>query len=126
MTRHLLGTFTLLAALFVAPSVFAGGAADVDRTIDVKATDFKFTPDQLQVESGQTIKIVLHNKGNVAHSFALKRENGEDQKTDKIQPGKTDSFVFTPSETGTIEFVCKVAGHAKIGMRGTIEVVDGR
>lgn len=122
MRRYGLPALAVAVSLFASALATAGDGAEPDRVIEVEATDFEFSPDQFEVQTGQTVKIVLTNEGNVAHSFSLKHSDGESQKTEKIQPGDSDSFVFTAEKPGETEFICEVAGHAKIGMKGTIDI----
>lgn len=48
-----------------------GTMAEVDRTIEVEMTDNAFSIDDLEVRPGETIRFVLHNRGDFLHEFAI-------------------------------------------------------
>ncbi len=48
-----------------------GEASDVDRTVEIVATDNKFDVETLDVEAGETIRFVIHNKGQLLHEFNI-------------------------------------------------------
>lgn len=81
-----LRTSTAIAALLAASCAFASGshsgghhhagyvygepgvAANVARTVEVDAADsMRFTPANVLVKKGQTIRFVIKNSGNIAH-----------------------------------------------------------
>lgn len=49
----------------------ASPAAQATRTIEVTLGDMYFKPDSLQVKAGETVHIVLTNKGQLLHEFNL-------------------------------------------------------
>ena len=48
-----------------------GMLADVKRTVDVQMTDNRFSHKRISVKKGETIRFVLHNKGEVVHEFNI-------------------------------------------------------
>ena len=117
----------------------AGDAKAARRTIEVTMTDnMRFTPDRLQVEQGETVRIVLKNNGAVLHEFVL----GSKAELDKhavlmarfptmehdepymahVPPGKTGEIVWTFNRAGGFDFACLIAGHYQAGMVGKVTV----
>ena len=83
--------FVFAAAALAASATFAGGthggghdespigeagvAANVTRTIEVDAADsMRFTPSNVSVKKGETIRFVIKNSGKVPHEFSLGTE----------------------------------------------------
>jgi plastocyanin len=78
----------------------------------VTVGDNTFTPANLKVAVGDTV--TFENDGAIAHTATA--SEGADFDSGSIAPG--DTFTFTPSEAGTVSYVCTF--HP--GMQGTIEV----
>ncbi len=95
---------------------------DVDRSIELIGKEYKFEPNELEVQAGRRIEIVFRNEGTIAHDFHIKEL---DFKTEPIQPGNQTAYTFTaPESDTTIQFACKVAGHEPAGMKGKIVVKE--
>lgn len=123
-----------------------GKTADVSRKILVIAKDNKFNLGSIQVKSGQTIKFVIKNKGELVHEFTI--GSPEMQKmhqelmmkmmdegmlmVDKIakgashshpnsvvlEPGESKEIIWMFHKSAEIEFGCNVPGHYAMGMKG--------
>ena len=104
--------------------------------IHVDMTDFAFTPNQYIVPAGQEITLHVQHDGTVEHDFIIMKYgtevgghfNAEDQPNIfwqiKVQPSEAETVTFTaPSQPGTYQIVCGMAGHVEAGMVGTLEVV---
>lgn len=98
-----------------------GGTVDVDRVVHVNGTEYDFTPTNVTVEKGETVKVVFTNTGNIAHNWGV---DAFDVRTETIQGGESDSVTFTADETGTFAFYCSVAGHREQGMEGHVHSED--
>jgi len=107
------GVLTLAASL--------PAAADDIRTIELVAEEFSFTPSEVTIEPGETVRMKLVNEGRLSHNLVVKGD-GLAGRTETIQSGNTDSFKITASETGTISFICDVPGHKEAGMTGELVV----
>jgi len=113
-----------------------GEPGAVDRTIDVTAEEFRFDPEEIEVEVGETIEFVLANEGQAQHEFSLGSAHHHDDSsgghmhgpstgsTGPIEPGEEGSFVWTFTEAGETTFACYVAGHNEQGMTGTLTVSE--
>lgn len=123
----------LLAALAVAvlAATACGGTdePDVDVTdraqgdggsaLELKATDFAFDPETLEVEPGAQVEVTFVNGGSVSHTFTSE-ELGVDV---EAPAGKELAATFTaPDEDTSVEFVCRFHEDE---MRGTVTVGAG-
>lgn len=104
-------------------------AAPQQAPVEVKvlATDLKFNPGALQAKVGQPVKIVLDNKGMIEHDIAFPTVKADKPAADlKVlaKKGQVGTLEFTPTATGTFEYVCTIPGHKEAGMKGSINVTD--
>lgn len=95
------------------PSDVAEGA----RRIEVEATSFAFDPDEIRVESGEDIAIVLTSV-DILHDFTIDELDAHVA----ADGGETEEGGFTADETGEYAYYCSVAGHREAGMEGTLVV----
>jgi uncharacterized cupredoxin-like copper-binding protein len=115
-------------------SACGSGTASTDLKVDM--TDFAFTPSQYMVPAGQEITLEIQHDGTVEHDFIIMKYGtevgGHFNEEDlvniywqiKIQPGESQTVTFTaPSEPGTYQIVCGMAGHVEAGMVGQLKVV---
>ena len=117
----------------------AGNAKAVKRTIEISMADtMRFTPDRIEVKKGDTVRIVLKNKGQMLHEFVIGTKKELDEHAAlmvkfptmehsepymaHVAPGKTGAIVWTFNRTGDFDFACLIAGHYQAGMVGTIKV----
>jgi uncharacterized cupredoxin-like copper-binding protein len=133
--------------LAVAISLLAGcGSAEFSSTpaqsLTINASEFAFSPDSIDVTSGQPVEITLQNSGAVEHDFSIQEialagqpratgdthtgghSTGADQPTLHVAAaaGARGTLAFTPATPGQYEFVCTVAGHKEAGMVGVLNV----
>jgi len=115
MNRITLALGVALAALVVAAPVAAHSSAAAATTVTVTMKEFKFTLSKTRVPHGKvTFKLV--NKGKLPHDFAI-----AGKKSKLIAHGKTGALIVT-LKAGKFAYKCTVAGHAKLGMKGTLTV----
>lgn len=117
----------------------AGDPAKVSRTIEVTMADsMRFTPDEIKVKAGETIRFFVKNTGKIPHEMVvgtadeLKEHAEEMRKMPGMQhaepnmialkPGQRGSIVWQFDKPGTVDFACLVPGHMEAGMVGKIEV----
>jgi uncharacterized cupredoxin-like copper-binding protein len=117
----------------------AGDPAKVTRTIRLDMTDkMRFTPDRLNVKQGDTVKLVITNKGKMLHEMVVgtKKELQEhaemmqkfpDMEHDEpymthVKPDKTEQMVWTFNRPGAFDYACLIPGHFQAGMTGKIVV----
>lgn len=117
----------------------AGDAARATRTITLRMTDdMRFTPSQISVKRGETVRLRVENQGQVLHEVVLGTQaslaghaammrkhpgmaHGEAHMA-HVQPGRKDDLVWHFNRAGSFDFACLVAGHFEAGMRGSITV----
>jgi plastocyanin len=120
----------LTGILFAGFVLFAPGlpAAPATRIIPVKVGDYRFTPDTIRVQAGETVRLELTNTDSLTpHNFTLKAEaTGLNVDTD-ISAGKTAVVDITPLAPGSYKFYCNkklifMKSHRDRGMEGTLVV----
>jgi uncharacterized cupredoxin-like copper-binding protein len=122
------------------PWGIAGQARAVSRTIQIGMTDaMRFTPDQLEVRQGETIRFVHTNSGQVMHEFVLgtkpeldahaalmKKFPGmehEEPYMAHVAPGQRGEIIWRFNRAGEFHFACLLPGHYEAGMVGRIKVL---
>lgn len=84
----------------------------------VTGQNFSFSPNQLTVKKGDTVKITFKNVEGF-HDFMLDAFNVVSQ---KISTGQEDIVTFVADKTGTFEYYCSIGNHRAMGMKGTLTV----
>lgn len=117
----------------------AGDPTKVHRTIKlIMNDDMRFTPSRIKVKEGETVKLVVKNKGKLMHEVvigtvaslqghaAMMRKfptmEHEAPYMAHVKPGAIQEIVWTFNRPGHFDFACLVAGHFEAGMVGKIEV----
>ena len=121
-----------------------GKAADpkkAARTIRVDMADtMRFTPADITVKRGDTVRFVATNRGKVMHEMVLGtmqelREHAELMKKHPgmehdephmlhVGPGKSGEMGWRFTRAGDFFYGCLVAGHFEAGMVGRITVKE--
>src|SRR5487761_2443883 len=111
----------------------------VSRAIHVvMSDDMKFTPAQINVKRGETIRFVVRNAGRIRHemvigSMAELREHAEmmrkmpgmvhaDPNMVTLDPGESGELIWQFTQAGRFNFACLQPGHFEAGMMGTVSV----
>jgi uncharacterized cupredoxin-like copper-binding protein len=156
-TRHSLKTTLAMAAasFFIASAAMASGshagghaedtigkpgmAAKVSRTVTIDMRDaMRFSPANLAVKQGETIRFVVKNSGQVKHEMVLGtvkdlKEHAEVMKKFPemehaepnmitLAPGKTGEIIWQFTKSGKVDFACLQPGHFDAGMKGLVSV----
>lgn len=117
----------------------AGDPTKVHRTIKlVMSDDMRFTPTRIKVKEGETVKLVVKNKGKLMHEVVIgttaslqqhaammRKSPGmvhEAPYMAHVKPGGIEEIVWTFNRPGHFDFACLVPGHFEAGMVGKIEV----
>ncbi|MGH2453675.1 MAG: cupredoxin domain-containing protein [bacterium] len=150
--RLLPGIFLLLALLLLVASrtqrggIPAGVAASDHEhmhaasqdfvTVRVEMTEFAFRPATLRLPRAWPVKVVLVNRGQLAHQFetaalralavtvwneTLHVESAGVHHV-RLQPGATATLQFHPLTAGRFALACTIEGHREAGMKGVVEV----
>ena len=98
----------------------------------------RFSPANITVKAGETIKFVLNNVGKLKHEFVLgtdkelkehyqqmlkfpEMEHDEPNMV-TVAPGKTGVVIWTFTQAGKVDFACLLPGHYGAGMKGSVAV----
>lgn len=118
----------------------AGHAEDVGRTVAVEMDDrMRFVPDRIAVAEGETVRLVVRNRGRLLHELVLGTPDElakhaalmakfpamahDEPYMTHVGPGKSGEIVWHFNRAGSFEFACLIPGHYEAGMRGVITVV---
>jgi uncharacterized cupredoxin-like copper-binding protein len=116
-----------------------GDPRQVTRTIRVDMSDaFRFTPSDVVVKPGETVKFLVSNSGRQLHEMVLGtpeelKEHAElmrrfpdmehaDANMAHVKPGARGEIVWQFTQPGTYQFACLIPGHFEAGMVGKIVV----
>ena len=107
-----------LLLLAVCASVALASSASVTAT---ETDHLGFSKSRITVKHGKvTLKMANPASNHLQHSIDIKG-NGITAKGKIVNPGKTSTVTATLKH-GTYTFYCRLKGHAKDGMRGTLVV----
>lgn len=156
-TRTTISQFFAMAALATSGAAFASGthagghgdgetaigkpgvATKASRTITIEMSDnMRYTPSNIQVKQGETVRFVVKNVGQVKHELSLGTEKEllehleqmkkfPDMEHDEpgkvtLAPGKQGEIVWQFTKAGAVNFACLMPGHYEAGMKGAIKV----
>ncbi|HEX6703786.1 MAG TPA: cupredoxin family protein [Albitalea sp.] len=116
-----------------------GNPKKVTRTIKVDMADnMRFTPADITLRRGETVKFVVTNSGKLLHEMVLGtnqaiKEHAElmkkfpemehaDANMAHVKPGKAADIVWQFTKAGEFQFACLQPGHFEAGMVGKVTV----
>ena len=116
-----------------------GDPKKVTRTVKLGMADtMRFTPADVTVKRGETIRFVVHNGGTVLHEMVLGtpqelRAHAElmkkfpemehsDANMAHVKPGTDGEIVWKFTQPGEFQFACLIPGHFEAGMVGKVTV----
>ena len=116
-----------------------GDPRKVVRTIRVDMADtMRFTPAQLTIRRGQTVRFVVHNRGQLLHEMVLGTDRALQEHADlmkrfpdmehadphmaHVKPGARGDIVWQFTRPGRFRFACLQPGHFEAGMVGSVDV----
>jgi uncharacterized cupredoxin-like copper-binding protein len=117
----------------------AGVASKVNRTVTVDMADtMRYTPSDIRVKKGETIRFVVKNSGKVKHELSLgtqkellehlelmkkfpDMEHDEPSKV-TVAPGAQGEIIWQFTKAGAVNFACLMPGHYEAGMKGQVKV----
>ena len=116
-----------------------GVAAKVKRTITVDMADtMRYSPSNIEVKQGETIRFLVKNSGKVKHELSLGSQKDlqehmvlmqkfpemehEDPNQVTVAPGGQGEIIWHFTKAGTVHFACLMPGHFEGGMKGQIKV----
>jgi uncharacterized cupredoxin-like copper-binding protein len=116
-----------------------GDAKKASRTIAVGMDDsMHFTPGDIRVRQGETLKFVVGNNGKIMHEMVvgtlkelkehaelMKKHPGMEHEAPymaHVAPGKKETIVWQFTKVGEFHYACLIAGHLEAGMIAKIIV----
>ena len=116
-----------------------GDPRKVTRTIQVDMSDgFRFTPSDVVLKRGETVKFVVSNSGKLLHEMVLGtpqelKEHAEmmrkfpnmehaDAHMAHVKAGTKGEIVWQFNKVGEYQFACLIPGHFEAGMIGKVVV----
>lgn len=116
-----------------------GSPEQVTRVIEIDMDDqMRFTPSEIKVEKGETIRFLLKNSGQLphemvigsladlqAHAIEMRKNPGMkhvEPNAITLNPGQRGGLVWKFDQVATIDFACTVPGHMEGGMVGKVQV----
>jgi uncharacterized cupredoxin-like copper-binding protein len=116
-----------------------GDPKKVTRTIRLDMDDsFRFTPAQVSVKRGETVRFVVGNSGKLMHEMVLGTADAikqhaelmqrfpgmehDDPNMAHVKPGAQGEIVWQFTRAGEYPFACLIAGHYEAGMVGKVVV----
>jgi uncharacterized cupredoxin-like copper-binding protein len=116
-----------------------GDPRRVTRTVRLDMTDaFRFTPADVTVKRGETVKFVVVNRGKLLHEMVLGtteelKAHAElmkrfpdmehaDANMAHVKPGAKGEIVWQFTKAGEYQFACLIPGHFEAGMVGRVVV----
>ncbi|OYU31983.1 MAG: hypothetical protein CFE39_05305 [Comamonadaceae bacterium PBBC2] len=116
-----------------------GISSAVTRTIAISMADtMRFTPSEMEVRQGETVRFVVTNTGQLKHEFNLGTDadlkahaeqmkkfpemEHDEPNLVSLAPGKTGEVIWKFTRSGPVSFACLHAGHYDAGMKGRVLV----
>lgn len=88
------------------------------KVFNVEGSSFAFSPGEIRVKKGDTVKIVFKNIDGF-HDLTI---GGYNVGTSRVGTGGTGMVEFVADKTGTFEYYCSVGSHRDLGMMGKLTV----
>lgn len=128
-----------MAAAEQTPWGIAGDPGAVARTIVLEMGDtMRFSPDEVVVAEGETVRFVVRNGGRMLHELVIGTPGAlaehaalmakfpnmahDEPYMAHVDPGRAGEIVWHFNRPGRFEYACLIAGHYEAGMRGTLTV----
>ena len=120
-----------------------GVLAQATRTVSIEMSDaMRFTPDQVSVRQGETIRFVVKNAGQLKHEFNLGTDKDlnahyelmkkfpemehDEPNIASVAPGGTGEVIWQFTKAGKVSFACLHVGHYDAGMKGSVTVSSAK
>ena len=113
-----------------APPPPSPAAADPDEPgppparVALAESEYELEPARIRVDRPATLAIDLRNTGAERHALVVEGE-GVSARTGPLAPGAKRVMTVELAKPGRYRWYCPVDGHARKGMRGSIQVARG-
>lgn len=88
------------------------------KSFDIEGSNFKFVPNQIVVNQGDTVQINFTSTQGV-HNLVIE---GLNLQTKTVQAGESDQLTFVAGQKGTYNIYCGIGNHRAMGMVGVLVV----
>ena len=117
-----------------------GDPDQVTRTIEIDMDDkMRFTPSEIKVEKGETIRFFIKNSGQLPHEMVIgsldqllahaeemrqmpHAEPHDEPNMITLEAGQRGGLIWHFDQAGTVDFACLIPGHYEAGMAGKVQV----
>ena len=86
----------------------SGEMVDGVREIEIEASSFEFDPDEIVVEEGDDVRLIV-TSADIAH--VLEIDADEYDVSIRVEPGETEEVEFTADAAGEYDYICPIPGH---------------
>lgn len=93
-------------------------AAGAVKEFAVTGANFAFTPKEIRVKQGDTVRVTYTSQGGF-HDWRLDAFNAA---TKVLQSGQSETVEFVANKAGQYEYYCSVGNHREMGMVGKLIV----
>ncbi len=94
-----------------------------EKTVNIKASDFKFDPNDIKARKGDVLTLSVENvSSGTLHNITVKSPQGNTLAEANIESKSTAKVTVKLTEAGTYPFYCDRPFHSSLGMKGKIEV----
>jgi plastocyanin len=90
--------------------------------VDMKASDYKFTPNNLGARAGDSLEFRIENVSGKNHNFTIKNPKGDTIRSVALPAHQAVTFTLDLPVEGTYHFYCDIDLHSALGMKGWITV----
>lgn len=101
------------------PLATGAPAAGTVKTFNVTGSNFRFSPAEMRVKQGDTVRVTMTNPDTMPHDWRVDEFNAA---TKVITAGQTETVEFVASKKGTFEYYCSIGQHRANGMVGKLIV----
>jgi uncharacterized cupredoxin-like copper-binding protein len=126
----------LAAAAALTLPVLAAAQVPKPVAVEVDMVEFAFRPSVIRLEAGRPARVVLRNRGQIAHQLvtdylrkvpvrlvdATLDAEMPGLEVVRLEPGGWARLEFFPRQKGRFAFACTIEGHREVGMHGVLEV----
>lgn len=89
-----------------------------EKTFNITGGNFYFVPNQITVNKGDTVTLVMTNAGGIHNIFI----DEFDVKSSTIKTAEATSVTFVADKSGSFVYYCAIPSHRVKGMWGTLTV----
>jgi len=97
------------------------GQAKGEVAVEMKASDFKFEPNNIKAYQGDVIVFRIENTSGTGHNFTITDPKGNTLQSVGLPSRETVTVKVPLTEAGNYGFYCDKPMHSGFGMKGSVE-----